>query len=213
MKIYKIHEMAERLGISVKTLQRWDVTGKLKANRTLGNHRYYTEDQYNEYMGLVDDKSRRKVVAYARVSSRGQKDDLKNQIDFIRVFVNAKGVILDECIEDIGSGLNYNRPKWNELLESVMNDEIATIYVTYKDRFIRFGFDWFERLCNQHRTEIVVLNNIETSPEQELVEDLTSIVHVFSCRLYGLRKYKKVIQSDKEVLSHETQSSSKTLSE
>ena len=213
MKIYKIHEMAERLGISVKTLQRWDVTGKLKANRTLGNHRYYTEDQYNEYMGLADDKSHRKVVAYARVSSRGQKDDLRNQIDFIRAFVNAKGVILDECIEDIGSGLNYNRPRWNELLESVMNDEIATIYVTYKDRFIRFGFDWFERLCNQHRTEIVVLNNIETSPEQELVEDLTSIVHVFSCRLYGLRKYKKVIQSDEEVLSHETQLSSKTLSE
>lgn len=213
MKIYKIHEMAERLGISVKTLQRWDVTGKLKANRTLGNHRYYTEDQYNEYMGLADDKSHRKVVAYARVSSRVQKDDLRNQIDFIRAFVNAKGVILDECIEDIGSGLNYNRPRWNELLESVMNDEIATIYVTYKDRFIRFGFDWFERLCNQHRTEIVVLNNVETSPEQELVEDLTSIVHVFSCRLYGLRKYKKVIQSDKEVLSHETQLSSKTLSE
>lgn len=94
-----------------------------------------------------------------------------------------------------------------------MNDEIATIYVTYKDRFIRFGFDWLERLCNQHRTEIVVLNNVETSPEQELVEDITSIVHVFSCRLYGLRKYKKVIQSDKEVLSHETQLSSKTLSE
>lgn len=213
MKIYKIHEMAERLGISVKTLQRWDVTGKLKANRTLGNHRYYTEDQYNEYMGLADDESHRKVVAYARVSSRGQKDDLRNQIDFIRAFVNAKGVILDECIEDIGSGLNYNRPRWNELLESVMNDEIATIYVTYKDRFVRFGFDWFERLCNQHQTEIVVLNNVETSPEQELVEDLTSIVHVFSCRLYGLRKYKKVIQSDKEVLSHETQLSSKTLSE
>lgn len=185
----------------------------MKANRTLGNHRYYTEDQYNEYMGLADDKSRRKVVAYARVSSIGQKDDLRTQIDFIRTFVNAKGVILNECIEDIGSGLNYNRPKWNELLESVMNDEIATIYVTYKDRFIRFGFDWFERLCNQHRTEIVVLNNVETSPEQELVEDLTSIVHVFSCRLYGLRKYKKVIQSDKEVLSHETQLSSKTLSE
>lgn len=213
MKVYKINEMAEKLGVSIKTLQRWDVTGQLKAKRTPGNHRYYTEDQYNDYMGFSDDKVHRKVVAYARVSSRGQKDDLKYQIDFIRTFANARGVIIDECIEDIGSGLNYNRPKWNALLQAVMNDEIQTIYVTYKDRFIRFGFEWFENLCRQHQTEIVVLNYVETSPDQELVEDLISIVHIFSCRLYGLRKYKKVIQSDKEVLSYETQSTSETLSQ
>ena len=80
-----------------------------------------------------------------------------------------------------------------------MRDEIATIYVTYKDRFIRFGFEWFENLCKQHQTEIVVLNHEETSPDIELVEDLTSIVHVFSSRLDGLKKYKKIIKEDKEV--------------
>ena len=212
MKVYRIHEMAEKLGVSIKTLQRWDNTGKLPARRTPSNQRYYTEDQYLDYMGMSVEKPYRKVVAYARVSSRNQKDDLKNQIDFIRTFANANGVILDECIEDIGSGLNYNRPKWNELLQAVMRDEIATIYVTYKDRFIRFGFEWFENLCKQHQTEIVVLNHEETSPDQELVEDLTSIVHVFSCRLYGLRKYKKVIKEDKEVLNREVKHSSSAIS-
>lgn len=199
MKVYRIHEMAEKLGVSVKTLQRWDNTGKLPASRTPSNQRYYTEDQYLDYIGIPVEKSHRKVVAYARVSSRNQKDDLKNQIDFIRTFANARGVILDECIEDIGSGLNYNRPKWNELLQAVMRDEIATIYVTYKDRFIRFGFEWFENLCKEHQTEIVVLNHEETSPDKELVEDLVSIVNVFSSRLDGLKKYKKIIKEDKEV--------------
>lgn len=199
MKVYRIHEMAEKLGVSIKTLQRWDNTGKLPARRTPSNQRYYTEDQYLDYMGMSVEKLHRKVVAYARVSSKNQKDHLKHQIDFIRTFVNAKGVILDECIEDIGSGLNYNRLKWNELLQAVMRDEVATIYVTHKDRFIRFGFEWFENLCKQHQTEIVVLNYEETSPDKELVEDLVSIVNVFSSRLDGLRKYKKIIKEDKEV--------------
>ena len=213
MKVYRIHEMAEKLGVSIKTLQRWDNAGKLPARRTPSNQRYYTEDQYLDYMGVSVEKPHRKVVAYARVSSRNQKDDLKNQIDFIRTFANARGVILDECIEDIGSGLNYNRPKWNELLQAVMRDEIATIYVTYKDRFIRFGFEWFENLCKQHQTEIVVLNHEETSPDKELVEDLMSIVDVFSSRLEGLRKYKKVLKDDKEVLSNEVKFSSSVVSE
>ncbi|MCG4779250.1 recombinase family protein, partial [Eggerthella lenta] len=67
-------------------------------------------------------------VAYARVSNNSQKDDLKNQISFIRQYVNAKGVILDDVITDIGSGLNYNRKNWNKLLEKVMQNEIDTIY-------------------------------------------------------------------------------------
>ena len=126
-------------------------------------------------------------MAYARVSSRGQKDDLDNQIAFIRQYANARGIILDDCITKIGSGLNYNRKQWNQLLNEVMDDRIDTIFITYKDRFIRFGYEWFERLCKSHGTDIVVLNDKTSSPDQELVEDLISIIHVFSCRVYGLR--------------------------
>ena len=95
-----------------------------------------------------------------------------------------------------------------QLLKEVMDNQVDTIFITYKDRFIRFGYDWFERLCKMHNTEIVVLNNIETSPTQEMVDDMISIVHVFSCRLYGLRKYKSKLKSDKSLRGGENDDSS-----
>ncbi|NEU51140.1 hypothetical protein FEE30_09795 [Lactobacillus murinus] len=102
-----------------------------------------------------------------------------------------------------------------QLLKEVMDNQADTIFITYKDRFIRFGYDWFERLCKMHNTEIVVLNNIETSPTQEMIDDMISIVHVFSYRLYGLRKYKSKLKNDRSLKSGEnndSSSKSKTLS-
>lgn len=217
MSILKPKDMSQKIGVSVRTLQKWDKAGILKAYRTPTNRRYYTEAQYLQYIGKKDDnQSDRKVVAYARVSTYNQKDDLKNQLSFIRQFANDNGVIIDEAISDIGSGLNYNRKKWNLLLDQVMQNQISTIYITYKDRFIRFGYEWFERLCNRHGTKIVVLNNPDTSPDKEMVEDLVSIIHVFSCRLYGLRKYKKKIQGDNSLKggeNNDSSSKSKTISQ
>ena len=198
-KIYKPKEVSKILNVTVFTLQVWDRKGKLKAYRTPTGRRYYTEKQINEVLGINQTTEKRKVIAYSRVSSKNQKDDLKNQANFIREFCNSNGIIIDEYIEDIGSGLNYNRINWNKLLNSVMKNEIETIYITYKDRFIRFGFDWFRNFCEKFGTKIVVLNNEASSPSKELVEDLISIIHVFSCRIYGLRKYKKEINEDDEI--------------
>ena len=122
---------------------------------------------------------------------------------------NSKGIIVDEVFEDIGSGLNYNRKKWNKLIEDCMLGLIKTVIVAHKDRFIRFGFDWFERFLKSNGVEIIVVNNEKTSPEQELVNDLISIIHVFSCRIYGLRKYKKQIEGDEEI-AKELQDRNKT---
>lgn len=195
----RLNEMAKRLNVSVKTLQRWDREGILVAKRTPTDRRYYTEDQYLEYIGSST-KSKRKTIAYVRVSNANQKDDLRNQITFIRNYVNAKGEVLDNVIEDIGSGLNYNRKHWNDLLlNQIPKGEIEKIYITYKDRFVRFGFDWFERFCNHYNCEIVVINNPDTSPQKELVDDLISIIHAFSERAYGLRKYKKDISLDESL--------------
>lgn len=94
-----------------------------------------------------------------------------------------------------------------QLLKEVMDNQVDTNFITYKDRFIRFGYGWFERLCKMHNTEIVVLNNIETSPTQEMVDDMISIVHVFSCRLYGLRKYKSKLKNDKSLRDGENDDS------
>lgn len=191
----KPKEMAKRLNVTVQTLQNWDKKGTLKAHRTPTNRRFYTEDQYTKFVGQTTNDDRLNV-AYARVSTYNQKDDLQDQLTFIRQYANAKGIILNQEVTDIGSGLNYKRKKWNQLLNMVMENKINQIFITYQDRFIRFGFDWFEDLCKQHGTKIVVINNPATSPDQELVNDLISIIHVFSCRLYGLRKYKKKLKGD-----------------
>lgn len=195
MDILKPKDVVKILNISMKTLQRWDKDGTLPAYRNPKDRRYYTKEQIDQFLGK-EANTGRKNIAYARVSNRGQKDDLNNQIKFIQDYVNAKGVILDEVVSDIGSGLNYKRKNWNKLLGMVMDNEVNAIYVSYKDRFVRFGFDWFESLCNKFGTKIVVLNNKSSSPEGELVEDLISIIHVFSCRIYGLRKYKTQIKED-----------------
>lgn len=82
-----------------------------------------------------------KTIIYARVSNRGQKDDLDNQIEFLKTFANSRGVIVDEVMTDIGSGLNYNRKKWNELIELAQQKELSQILISHKDRFVRFGYE------------------------------------------------------------------------
>lgn len=197
---YKPKDFAELLGVSVKTLQRWDRDGILKANRTPTDRRYYTYDQYLQFKGIQTKNDRRDIVIYARVSTRNQKDDLQNQVDFLKQFCNAKGMIVNQCIEDFGSGLNYNRKKWNKLLDDVMGNKIKTIIITNKDRFIRFGYDWFEKFCEKFNTKIIIVNNETLSPKEELVQDMIAILHMFSCRLYGLRKYKNQIKEDEEIV-------------
>ena len=197
---YKPKDFAELLGVSVKTLQRWDRDGILKANRTPTDRRYYTYDQYLQFKGIQTENDIRDVVIYARVSTRNQKDDLQNQVEFLKQFCNAKGIIVNQCMEDFGSGLNYNRKKWNKLLEEVMENKIKTIVISSKDRFIRFGYDWFEKICEKFNTKIIIVNNEAFSPNEELVQDIISILHVFSCRLYGLRKYKNQIKEDEEIV-------------
>ncbi len=195
---YKPKDFAELLNVSVKTLQRWDRDGTLNAKRTPTDRRYYTYDQYLEFKGVKNDNTR-KMVIYTRVSTNNQKDDLLNQVKFLQDFANAKAMIIDEVIQDIGSGLNYNRKKWNKLIEEVMENKIDTIVITHKDRFIRFGYEWFEKFLLKFDTKLLVVNNEFLSPQEELVQDIISILHVFSCRIYGLRKYKKKIEEDEEI--------------
>ena len=196
---YKPKDFAELLGVSVKILQRWDRDGILKANRTPTDRRYYTYDQYLQFKGIQTENDIRDIVIYARVSTRNQKDDLQNQVEFLKQFCNAKGIIVNQCVEDFGSGLNYNRKKWNKLLDEVMENKIKIIVISNKDRFIRFGYDWFEKFCEKFNTKIIIVNNETLSPNEELVQDIISILHVFSCRLYGLRKYKNQIKEDEEI--------------
>ena len=198
-KIYKPNEFGKMIGRTVNTLQRWDWEGILKARRTPTNRRYYTEEDYYTIMGIQQENVENQVndvIIYARVSNQNQKDDLKNQVEFLKTYANAKGYIVSNIITDIGSGLDYNRKGFNSILYSEKKQKIL---ISYKDRFVRFGYSWFDNFLKSKGSEIVVVNNQTLSPQQELVEDLISIIHIFSCRIYGLRKYKKKIKNDEEL--------------
>lgn len=195
-KIYNVTDFAEMIGKSVKTLQRWDREGILTAYRSPSKRRYYTHTQYLEYIG-ESKKSDKVNVIYARVSTKNQKDDLQNQLKFMKIFCEKEGIPISNIYSDYGSGLNYKRKNWNKLIDDCFEGKISKIYIAYEDRFVRFRYEWIcdllKRLCN---VDVISVKTVITSPEEELVNDLISIIHVFSCRIYGLRKYKTKIEKE-----------------
>jgi putative resolvase len=190
---YSPKQFGQLIGRSVNTLQKWDRKGILKAHRSPTNRRYYTHDQYLAYRGLTA-AAGGKVIVYARVSRAGQKPDLVNQVAALRDYCERRGERPDEWIEEIGSGLNYQRKQFNRLMEQIELGQVRRLIIAHKDRLVRFGFEWFAAFCARHGTELLIVNGDTLSPEQELVQDLLSIVHVFSARLYGLRSYRKMIR-------------------
>lgn len=197
MKYYSIGEFAEKIGKSIQTLRNWDKNGSLKPSHiTDGGTRYYSQEQLNHFLGIkgVETKTK-KVIGYCRVSSNKQKDDLERQIENVKAYMIAKGYQF-EIIQDIGSGINYNKKGLNQLIDMITNSEVEKIVILYKDRLLRFGFEIIENLCNKYGTTIEIIDNTEKTEEQELVEDLIQIVTVFSCRLQGKRanKAKKMIK-------------------
>lgn len=188
---YSPKKFGQLIGRTTNTLQRWDRSGILKAHRSLTGRRYYLHEQYLEVVGRKPND--RKIISYCRVSSSGEKKDLISQRAAVESFCLSSGRAVDEKLEDIGSGLNYKRKNFVKLMEMVEQGEVAEIIIAHKDRLIRFGFEWFEKFCKDHGVKIIVMNSEALSPEAEMTKDLLSIIHCFSSRLYGLRKYKNKI--------------------
>lgn len=195
---YSISQAARILGFKVGTLQKWDREGRLKpAFRTQTNRRVYTESQLNEFIGRQTKCKRIRVIAYCRVSSQSQKPDLQNQVSSLSAFCTQSGIENVEFVKEISGGLNFNRPKFLEIMDAVERNEVKTLIIANKDRLVRFGFEWFSRFLSQHHCQLIIIDSEVHSPEQEMVQDLMTIVHCFSSRLHGLRNYKKKL---KEVL-------------
>ncbi len=173
------------LGVSEKTLRNWDSLGKIHTIRTPTGHRRYDIES-------ITGKENRASIIYARVSSHKQRADLDRQADYLQSLYPES-----EVIKEIGSGLNYNRKKLKAVLERILSGNVERLVVGHKDRLARFGFELLRWICELNNTELVVCNNEQLSPEREMVEDILAIVHVFSCQLYGLRKYKTQIKEDK----------------
>ncbi|WP_149404803.1 IS607 family transposase [Dictyobacter arantiisoli] len=191
--MYTPSEFGERIRVSVKTLQRWDRQGVLKAHRTATNRRYYTQE---DLLSLLPQEAgvRRRIIVYCRVSSVAQKPDLKNQQRILAEFCEANRYEVDEWISEIGGGLNFKRKQFLRLVDAIIAGEVAVLLIAHKDRLARFGYHLLVHLCETHDCKIVVMNTEQLSPEQELVQDLITITHCFSSRLYGLRRYRKALE-------------------
>ena len=190
-KLVPIHEAAEALGVSAQTLRRWEREGRLLPDeRTAGGRRRYDLARLKPEMFRSQTEAARKTVAYARVSSHDQKDDLERQKQVLELYCARQGWTF-EVIADLGSGMNYHKKGLKRLLDDVVEGRIGRLVITHKDRLLRFGAELVFAICEAKGVEVVILNQGEdTTFEEDLAKDVLEIITVFSARLYGSRSRK-----------------------
>ena len=197
MRYYSVEQAAELSGFHPNTIRRWADDGTIPSYRTKGGHRRVCID---DYIKSPDAPSEERVtICYCRVSSPKQRDDLTRQVEYmLERYPDA------EIVKDVGSGINFECKGLRSILERAMRGAVVTLVVAYRDRLARFGSQIIEFVLQQSGGQLVVLNEVSLSPEQELTTDLLTILHVFSCRLHGLRKYKTQIQKDPDLSKPDT---------
>lgn len=185
-----IGEAASALGVSITTLRRWEASGKLAAEHTAGGHRRYDLAKLKPELFRAEADALRRTVAYARVSSHDQKDDLERQKQVLELYCARQGWTF-EVIADLGSGMNYQKKGLKKLLEAVIDGQIGRLVITHKDRLLRFGAELVFAICEAKQVEVVILNQGEdTTFEEDLAKDVLEIITAFSARLYGSRSRK-----------------------
>lgn len=200
-----IGRAAEMLGVSRTTLRRWDASGRLRAERTPSGHRRYKTSEVASFnpLGIRPETGELPTIAYARVSSNDQREDLVRQAKVLEMFCAAHGWTY-RVIRDLGSGMNYQKKGLNELLGLIADGRIGRLVITDKDRLLRFGAELVFSMCEMRNIEVVIINQgSEASFEEELASDVLEIITVFSARLYGKRshKNKKLIADMREVMA------------
>lgn len=200
-KLYSIGEAAKYLGVSVSTLRRWEIGGKLVPERTQGQQRRYPISLLATNLTKISSQNRL-TLAYARVSSYDQKSDLERQKQLLEMYCASKGWSF-EIVSDLGSGMNYNKKGLKRLINSILLGEIGRLVITHKDRLLRFGAELIFSICEMKNVEVIIVNQgDEPTFEEELAKDVLEIITLFSARLYGSRsnKNKKIIENLKNAV-------------
>lgn len=172
-------QAAKLLGLHPNTLRKYADNGLIKHIRTPSGQRLYDVDSF------TGSRSEPTTVCYCRVSSAGQRDDLESQVEFMR-----KSYPHGETVKDIGSGLNFKRKGLRAVLERAVSGERIRFVVAHRDRVARFGHELVQWVIEKAGGEFLVHNTTVRTAEQELAEDILKILHVFSCRMYGKRRYR-----------------------
>lgn len=199
MRYLKSSEICSELKISPATLKAWKDSGKILYKRLTTKKYLYDIDSI-----LFDSSIATDIAIYGRVSATSQKEDLDGQLELLKTYCFSKGIKPQYIISDIASGLNENRKGFNDLMNLVFDRKISKIFITYKDRLSRFGFDYFKNIFGKFGVEIEILDeNPETnkSVENELTEDLISIIHHYSMKIYSSKR--KKLQKIKDIIKEE----------
>ena len=190
-------EFKKVLGLSNQALYERRKKGSLKFKIINGVYFYWLEEK------IETDTSRQNVI-YCRVSNTKQKDDLDKQEIILKEYAISNGYKIDYVFKDIASGMNEDRRDLNELIKLVIENKINKVFISYKDRLTRFGYNYFEYIFKMFGTEIEVVNlTKEEDFQTELTQDLISIIHHFSMKMYSnrgkeLNALKKVLQQKNE---------------
>lgn len=188
MRFVTAKEAREYFKINPTTLKAWKDSGKLKVKVFSEKKILYDIDSLE-----IEIKEKRKNVIYARVSNTKQNDDLQKQIEIIKNYCISKGIEISRIYSDIASGMNENRKDFNIMVDDILNGNVDKVYITFKDRLTRFGFDYFKQIFSKFNTEIVIIDEFESTNQtfqDELTSDLISIIHHYSMKLYSNRRKK-----------------------
>lgn len=198
MRFVTAKEAKEYFRINGATLRMWRLKGKLNYKQFSSKKIMYDIDSFEDYCA----KPKYNVI-YARVSTTKQKEDLNRQIEMVKGYAISNGYKIEKIFKDIASGMNENRTEFNLLLRDIFSGNVDTVFISYKDRLTRFGFDYFKHIFEEFGTKIVVLDELEETNsdfQTELTNDIISIIHHFSMKLYSNRRKKlkeieKIIES------------------
>ena len=197
----KAKEVLKILGITRQTLYNYLKQGKVSIKAKYNKNFYeYDDDSVYALIGQKQIKNDRKIVSYSRVSTQNQKEQLKEQT--IRIYDSciSRGLTLNKQYEEIKSDMSGDRPKLQELIREVITGNIELVVIENKDRLVRFGFDILEQIFKYYNTKILVLNDsLENKTyEQELTDDLISIIHYFTMKSYSHRRKLNKIRKELE---------------
>lgn len=198
----KAKDVLKILNITRPTLTKYVKENKIKVDSVINGHYVYNDESVYSLIGLKKEKQNRLNVIYARVSNPPKKY-LDEQLKRLINFCSEKGITIDKEYFDIKSGMNFKRDQFKDLIQEIVKGNIELIVIENKDRLCRFGFDLFNEFCKYFKTKIIVVNELsEKNFEQELTEDLISIIHYFSMKSYShrrkLNKIKKELENDND---------------
>ena len=194
-KLLSIKEVSDILHVSKNSLRSWDGNGRLVPIRTKGGHRRYRESDVKTVVGIEDEgrKDTNRCCIYARVSSseHKKKGDLERQVGRLSSEALRRGYSIVSVLDEVGSGMNDKRPKLLKIMDMAITREIDIVFIEHKDRLTRFSFNYLYKFFELHKVKIVWTDEVlGKSYEQELVEDILSLMTSFSAKIYGKRSSK-----------------------